>query len=136
MWTVEVFLVDVTLLPFKSPRGKGGNPAWDPHARYPPGGRGEKGQRGCPESGRQCQVSNSAPAIQRAAMPGARLGLLVCVLALCCVVRAYPNASPLLGSNWGGLTHLYTASARNSYHLQIHKDGHVDGTPHQTIYSE
>lgn len=69
-------------------------------------------------------------------MPGARLGLLVCVLALRCVVRAYPNASPLLSSSWGGLTHLYTASARNSYHLQIHKDGHVDGTPHQTIYSE
>ncbi|XP_014403819.1 PREDICTED: fibroblast growth factor 23 [Myotis brandtii] len=68
-------------------------------------------------------------------MPGARLGLLVCVLALRCVVRAYPNVSPLLGSSWGGLTHLYTASARNSYHLQIHKDGHVDGTPHQTIYS-
>ncbi|XP_070264860.1 fibroblast growth factor 23 [Myotis yumanensis] len=68
-------------------------------------------------------------------MPGARLGLLVCVLALRCVVRAYPNSSPLLGSSWGGLTHLYTASARNSYHLQIHKDGHVDGTPHQTIYS-
>ncbi|XP_008142063.1 fibroblast growth factor 23 [Eptesicus fuscus] len=68
-------------------------------------------------------------------MPGARLGLLVCVLALHCMVRAYPNASPLLGSSWGSLTHLYTASARNSYHLQIHKDGHVDGTPHQTIYS-
>lgn len=99
------------------------------------GGRGE-GQRGCPQSGRQGQVSNSAPAIQRAAMPVARLGLLVCVLALHCVVRAYPNASPLLSSSWGGLIHLYTASARNSYHLQIHKDGHVDGTPHQTIYSE
>ncbi|XP_054433916.1 fibroblast growth factor 23 [Pteronotus mesoamericanus] len=66
-------------------------------------------------------------------MSGACLGFLVCVL--CCVVRAYPNASPLLSSSWGGLTHLYTATARNSYHLQIHKDGHVDGTPHQTIYS-
>ncbi|KAM7115607.1 fibroblast growth factor 23 [Molossus nigricans] len=66
-------------------------------------------------------------------MSGACLGLLVCVL--CCVVRAYPNASPLLSSSWGGLTHLYTATARNSYHLQIHKDGRVDGTPHQTIYS-
>ncbi|XP_036312949.1 fibroblast growth factor 23 [Pipistrellus kuhlii] len=68
-------------------------------------------------------------------MPRACLGLLVCVLALHCMVRAYPNSSPLLGSSWSGLTHLYTASARNSYHLQIHKDGHVDGTPHQTIYS-
>ncbi|XP_066110877.1 fibroblast growth factor 23 [Saccopteryx bilineata] len=66
-------------------------------------------------------------------MSGARLGFLVCVLG--CVARAYPNASPLLSSSWGGLTHLYTATARNSYHLQIHKDGHVDGTPHQTIYS-
>lgn len=51
-------------------------------------------------------------------------------------VRAYLDTSPLLGSSWGSLTHLYTATARNSYHLQIHKDGHVDGTPHQTIYSE
>ncbi|XP_028737412.1 fibroblast growth factor 23 [Peromyscus leucopus] len=50
-------------------------------------------------------------------------------------VRAYLDTSPLLGSSWGSLTHLYTATARNSYHLQIHKDGHVDGTPHQTIYS-
>ncbi|CAK7299550.1 Fibroblast growth factor 23 [Vulpes lagopus] len=66
-------------------------------------------------------------------MSGTRLGFLVSVL--CWVVRAYPNTSPLLGSSWGSLTHLYTATARNSYHLQIHKDGHVDGTPHQTIYS-
>ncbi|XP_004717705.1 fibroblast growth factor 23 [Echinops telfairi] len=71
-------------------------------------------------------------------MLGAHLRLWVC--ALCSVsamyhVRAYPNASPLLGTSWAGLTHLYTATARNSFHLQIHKDGHVDGTPHQTIYS-
>uniref|UniRef100_A0A8C3X3C0 Fibroblast growth factor 23 n=1 Tax=Catagonus wagneri TaxID=51154 RepID=A0A8C3X3C0_9CETA len=65
-------------------------------------------------------------------MLGARLGLWVC--ALCCS-RAYPDSSPLLGSGWGGLTHLYTATAKNSYHLQIHKDGHVDGSPQQTIYS-
>ncbi|XP_062943921.1 fibroblast growth factor 23 [Cynocephalus volans] len=71
-------------------------------------------------------------------MSGAHLRLLVCALgSVCsvCIVRAYPNTSPLLSSSWGGLTHLYTATARNSYHLQIHKDGHVDGTPHQTIYS-
>ncbi|XP_010843508.1 PREDICTED: fibroblast growth factor 23 [Bison bison bison] len=54
-------------------------------------------------------------------MLGARLGLWVCTLS--CVVQAYPNSSPLLGSSWGGLTHLYTATARNSYHLQIHGDG-------------
>ncbi|KAF6339344.1 fibroblast growth factor 23 [Rhinolophus ferrumequinum] len=66
-------------------------------------------------------------------MSGPSLGLLVCIL--CSAVRAFPDASPLLGSSLGGLTHLYTATARNSYHLQIHKDGHVDGTPHQTIYS-
>ncbi|XP_010610014.1 fibroblast growth factor 23 [Fukomys damarensis] len=65
-------------------------------------------------------------------MLGACLGLLVCALSW---VRAYPDASPLLGSSWGGLTHLYTATARNSYHLQIHRDGHVDGTPHPTVYS-
>nr|VDK10924.1 TPA: fibroblast growth factor 8B [Otolemur garnettii] len=71
-------------------------------------------------------------------MLGTCLRLWVCALCSVCsvsIVRAYPNASPLLSSSWGGLTHLYTASARNSYHLQIHKDGHVDGTPHQTIYS-
>ncbi|XP_006891430.1 PREDICTED: fibroblast growth factor 23 [Elephantulus edwardii] len=71
-------------------------------------------------------------------MLGARLRLWVCALCSVCgmgSVRAYPNASPLLSSSWGGLTHLYTATARNSFHLQIHKDGHVDGTPHQTIYS-
>nr|XP_003410677.1 fibroblast growth factor 23 [Loxodonta africana] len=71
-------------------------------------------------------------------MLGARLRLWVCTLCSACSmcsVRAYPNASPLLHSSWGGLTHLYTATARNSYHLQIHKDGHVDGTPDQTIYS-
>ncbi|EPY87881.1 hypothetical protein CB1_000216051 [Camelus ferus] len=66
-------------------------------------------------------------------MLGAGLGLLVGTL--CCAVRGYPNTSPLLGSSWGGLTHLYTASARSSYHLQIHTDGHVDGSPQQTIYS-
>ena len=67
-------------------------------------------------------------------MLGARLGLWVCTLS--CAVQAYPNSSPLLGSSWGGLTHLYTATARNSYHLQIHGDGHVDGSPQQTIYSK
>ncbi|TEA12647.1 hypothetical protein DBR06_SOUSAS15810041, partial [Sousa chinensis] len=66
-------------------------------------------------------------------MLGACLGLWVCTLV--CAVHAYPNTSPLLGSSWGGLTHLYTATARNSYHLQIHRDGHVDGSPQQTIYS-
>ncbi|XP_068828232.1 fibroblast growth factor 23 [Capricornis sumatraensis] len=66
-------------------------------------------------------------------MLGARLGLWVCTLS--CAVQAYPNSSPLLGSSWGGLTHLYTATARNSYHLQIHGDGHVDGSPQQTVYS-
>lgn len=72
-------------------------------------------------------------------MLGAGLGLWVCVLGSVCSwhgVRAYPDTSPLLSSSWTGLTHLYTATARNSYHLQIHKDGHVDGTPQQTIYSE
>ncbi|XP_065792719.1 fibroblast growth factor 23 [Muntiacus reevesi] len=66
-------------------------------------------------------------------MLGARLGLWVCTLS--CAVQAYSNSSPLLGSSWGGLTHLYTATARNSYHLQIHGDGHVDGSPQQTVYS-
>ncbi|KAK7805021.1 hypothetical protein U0070_021703 [Myodes glareolus] len=71
-------------------------------------------------------------------MLGTCLRLLVGALCGACslgTVGAYPDTSPLLGASWDGLTHLYTATARNSYHLQIHKDGHVDGTPHQTIYS-
>ncbi|XP_008823685.1 fibroblast growth factor 23 [Nannospalax galili] len=71
-------------------------------------------------------------------MLGAYLRLLICALCSAWSVNtivAYPDTSPLLSSSWGGLTHLYTATARNSYHLQIHRDGHVDGTPHQTIYS-
>lgn len=72
-------------------------------------------------------------------MLGTCLRLLVGALCGACslgTVGAYPDTSPLLGASWDGLTHLYTATARNSYHLQIHRDGHVDGTPHQTIYSE
>lgn len=72
-------------------------------------------------------------------MLGTCLRLLVgalCSLHSLGTVRAYPDSSPLLSSNWKSLNHLYTATARNSYHLQIHKDGHIDGTPHQTIYSE
>ncbi|XP_003463346.1 fibroblast growth factor 23 [Cavia porcellus] len=65
-------------------------------------------------------------------MLGTCLGLLACTVSL---VGAYPDASPLLTSSWGGLIHLYTATARNSYHLQIHKDGHIDGAPYPTIYS-
>ncbi|XP_028910003.1 fibroblast growth factor 23 [Ornithorhynchus anatinus] len=36
---------------------------------------------------------------------------------------------------WGALTHLYTATERSGVHLQIRKDGRVDGTPRQTVYS-
>ncbi|KAM5147491.1 fibroblast growth factor 23-like [Callospermophilus lateralis] len=71
-------------------------------------------------------------------MLGTRLRLLVWALCSVCsthIIRAYPNTSPLLASNWGSLTHLYTTMARNSYHLQIYRDSQVDGTPHQTIYS-
>ncbi|KAL8194539.1 UNVERIFIED_CONTAM: Fibroblast growth factor 23 [Gekko kuhli] len=53
-------------------------------------------------------------------------------------IAAFPHASPLLSPNWGNtdsLLHLYTSSARNSFHLQIHSNGRVDGSPHQTIYS-
>ncbi|XP_069084510.1 fibroblast growth factor 23 [Pleurodeles waltl] len=52
---------------------------------------------------------------------------------------AFPNSSPLLmnpgWSNPDRLMHLYTATGKNSFHLQINRDGHVDGTPLQTIYS-
>ncbi|XP_060109928.1 fibroblast growth factor 23 [Heteronotia binoei] len=53
-------------------------------------------------------------------------------------IAAFPNASPLLSPNWGNsdsLLHLYTSSSRNSFHLQIHSNGRVDGSPHQTVYS-
>ncbi|XP_077166080.1 fibroblast growth factor 23 [Paroedura picta] len=68
-------------------------------------------------------------------------GFLEFVLLAACSwegITAFPNASPLLSPNWGNtdsLLHLYTSSARNSFHLQIHSNGHVDGSPHQTVYS-
>ncbi|MEE6477297.1 hypothetical protein FKM82_011457, partial [Ascaphus truei] len=54
------------------------------------------------------------------------------------VSKAFPNSSPLINAGWGNherLMHLYTATERNSFHLQINHDGHIDGTPQQTIYS-
>ncbi|KAJ6668433.1 hypothetical protein lerEdw1_011915 [Lerista edwardsae] len=51
---------------------------------------------------------------------------------------AFPNSSPLHSPHWGSagsLLHLYTATERHSFHLQIHPDGQVDGSPAQTIYS-
>ncbi|XP_062991106.1 fibroblast growth factor 23 [Elgaria multicarinata webbii] len=53
-------------------------------------------------------------------------------------VAASPNASPLLNPNWGNadsLLHLYTSTARSSFHLQMNPNGDVDGSPSQTIYS-
>ncbi|XP_061438570.1 fibroblast growth factor 23 [Rhineura floridana] len=62
------------------------------------------------------------------------------LLAMCGweAVTAFSNASPLLNPNWGNtdsLLHLYTSTARKSFHLQINSNGHVDGSPYQTIYS-
>ncbi|XP_008942017.1 PREDICTED: fibroblast growth factor 23-like [Merops nubicus] len=62
------------------------------------------------------------------------------LLALCSLkpTLSFPNSSPLLNPSWGNvdrLMHLYTATERNSFHLQINADGYVDGVPHQTIYS-
>uniref|UniRef100_A0A8D0EF21 Fibroblast growth factor 23 n=1 Tax=Salvator merianae TaxID=96440 RepID=A0A8D0EF21_SALMN len=54
------------------------------------------------------------------------------------LAAAFPNASPLLDPSWGStdsLLHLYTSTARNSFHLQINSNGKVDGSPYQTIYS-
>ncbi|KAM8971868.1 fibroblast growth factor 23 [Pelodytes ibericus] len=54
------------------------------------------------------------------------------------VTLAYQSSSPIINAGWGTpdrLMHLYTASDWNSFHLQINHDGHVDGSPHQTIYS-
>nr|XP_033807649.1 fibroblast growth factor 23 [Geotrypetes seraphini] len=64
--------------------------------------------------------------------------LLLLLLCTSWTVTAFPNSSPLL--NLGlrgaeGLMHLYTATDKNSFHLQINWDGHVDGSPHQTVYS-
>ncbi|XP_053108747.1 fibroblast growth factor 23 [Hemicordylus capensis] len=62
------------------------------------------------------------------------------LLAVCGLeaTAAFPNASPLHNTNWGNtdrLLHLYTSTARSSFHLQINSNGHVDGSPSQTIYS-
>ncbi|KAH0616352.1 hypothetical protein JD844_027391 [Phrynosoma platyrhinos] len=54
-------------------------------------------------------------------------------------VAAFPNSSPLLNFNWrnsDSMVHLYTSTERNSFHLQINSDGHVNGSPDQTIYSK
>ncbi|XP_053243705.1 fibroblast growth factor 23 [Podarcis raffonei] len=73
--------------------------------------------------------------------PVTRCSFLRFVLLAACgwkTAPAFPNASPLLNQNWGNtdrLLHLYTSTARNSFHLQINSNGHVDGSPHQTVYS-
>ncbi|KAM4677793.1 fibroblast growth factor 23 [Discoglossus pictus] len=67
-----------------------------------------------------------------------RLGLVLFVLTSLQVSIAFPNSSPLINAGWGNpdrLMHLYTATDWNSFHLQINHDGHIDGTPQQTIYS-
>ncbi|XP_056373220.1 fibroblast growth factor 23 [Hyla sarda] len=66
------------------------------------------------------------------------LALLTFFLTSLKVTVAYPNSSPIISSGWGSpdrLMHLYTATEWNSFHLQINHDGHIDGSPHQTIYS-
>ncbi|XP_060548627.1 fibroblast growth factor 23 [Pantherophis guttatus] len=62
-------------------------------------------------------------------------------------LRALRLLLPLLACGWGPavaspiwsnadeLVHLYTSSARKSFHLQIHPDGRVDGSPSQTVHS-
>ncbi|XP_062426196.1 fibroblast growth factor 23 [Rhea pennata] len=62
------------------------------------------------------------------------------LLAFCSLkaTTAFLNSSPLLNPSSGStdrLMHLYTATERNSFHLQINADGYVDGAPQQTIYS-
>ncbi|XP_066445773.1 fibroblast growth factor 23 [Eleutherodactylus coqui] len=67
-----------------------------------------------------------------------RLALLTFFLTSLKVNVAFPNSSPIINSGWGSpdrLMHLYTATEWNSFHLQINHDGHIDGSPHQTIYS-
>ncbi|KAG8438848.1 hypothetical protein GDO86_005147 [Hymenochirus boettgeri] len=67
-----------------------------------------------------------------------RPGLLLMTISILKVTIAFPNSSPIMNSGWGDpdrLMHLYTATEWNSFHLQINHDGHVDGTPHQTLYS-
>ncbi|XP_070610801.1 fibroblast growth factor 23-like [Erythrolamprus reginae] len=46
-----------------------------------------------------------------------------------------PSAASPIWSNADELVHLYTASARRNFHLQIHPDGRVDGSPSQTVHS-
>ncbi|XP_063301452.1 fibroblast growth factor 23 [Pelobates fuscus] len=66
------------------------------------------------------------------------LALLLYALTSIEVTIAFPNSSPVINAGWGNpdrLMHLYTATEWNSFHLQINHDGHVDGSPHQTIYT-
>ncbi|KAM3833273.1 fibroblast growth factor 23 [Vipera latastei] len=66
-----------------------------------------------------------APALHRA---------LRLLLPLVACASAPAVASPFWSSP-DDLVHLYTSSARRSFHLQIHPDGRVDGSPDQTVDS-
>ena len=67
-------------------------------------------------------------------------------LTLCCINIIHvltvvslplPDSGPHLGSDWTQpirLKHLY--AARDGLHLQIRKDGNVDGSPQQSALSE
>uniref|UniRef100_A0A8C7E2X7 Fibroblast growth factor 23 n=1 Tax=Naja naja TaxID=35670 RepID=A0A8C7E2X7_NAJNA len=46
-----------------------------------------------------------------------------------------PAAASPIWSNADELVHLYTSGSRRSFHLQIHPDGRVDGSPSQTVHS-
>ncbi|XP_425663.2 fibroblast growth factor 23 [Gallus gallus] len=70
--------------------------------------------------------------------PCSCLEYMLLVLCILKAAVAFPNSSPLLNPSWGNgdqLMHLYTSTERNSFHLQINADGHINGVPHQTIYS-
>ncbi|XP_029453400.1 fibroblast growth factor 23 [Rhinatrema bivittatum] len=78
------------------------------------------------------------PALLVAMSGPCALPLLLLLLCSPGAVTAFPNSSPLLSLGWRsseGFMHLYTATEKSSFHLQINRDGHVDGSPQQTIYS-
>ncbi|XP_038623677.1 fibroblast growth factor 23 [Tachyglossus aculeatus] len=135
--------------PLKVPREKGGNRTESSSAAQRGGKCGiragpvlppTRGGRGGPGPG-----SRSASMARGPARPPFLLWVLGSLGAAAGSPPSLPGPGPAWGAPspawgapspaWGGLTHLYTATERSGVHLQIRKDGRVDGTPRQTVYS-
>ncbi|CAB1345921.1 unnamed protein product [Coregonus sp. 'balchen'] len=75
---------------------------------------------------------------KKSRMRDAVLVLLLAVLQGFRLVDAFPNPSPLLGSNWGNprrYVHLQTSSDVNNFYLEISLNGHLRKTTLRSSYS-